>query len=106
MPPGIFASDLHYILPELVLTGGALVLLVADVLVRRRLVGAGPDLVEPRREITRPRDEQFGRGPLAIPLLAVTQHAFPLVNGFARTSVTRLRMNRARNDQRHHQRQT
>ena len=36
MPPGIFASDFHYILPELVLTGGALVLLVADVLVRRR----------------------------------------------------------------------
>jgi len=35
MPPGIFASDFRNILPELVLTGGALVLLVADVLLPR-----------------------------------------------------------------------
>jgi NADH-quinone oxidoreductase subunit N len=32
MPPGISVSDFYYILPELVLTGGALLLLVADVL--------------------------------------------------------------------------
>jgi NADH-quinone oxidoreductase subunit N len=35
MPPGISASDFYYILPELVLTAGALVLLVADVLLPR-----------------------------------------------------------------------
>ncbi|HEY7446456.1 MAG TPA: NADH-quinone oxidoreductase subunit N [Vicinamibacterales bacterium] len=35
MPPGISARDFFYILPELVLAGGALVLLVADVLVPR-----------------------------------------------------------------------
>lgn len=32
MPPGISTSDFYYILPEIVLTGGALVLLIADVL--------------------------------------------------------------------------
>src|SRR4030095_17142954 len=31
MPPGISLSDFYYILPELVLTTGALVVLVADV---------------------------------------------------------------------------
>ena len=36
MPPGISLSDFYYILPELVLTAGALVLLVADVLMPRR----------------------------------------------------------------------
>ena len=35
MPPGISASDFYYILPELVLTAGALVVLVADVLLPR-----------------------------------------------------------------------
>jgi NADH-quinone oxidoreductase subunit N len=35
MPPGINASDFYYILPELVLTVGALVVLVADVLIPR-----------------------------------------------------------------------
>ncbi|HEX3529630.1 MAG TPA: NADH-quinone oxidoreductase subunit N, partial [Thermoanaerobaculia bacterium] len=32
MPPGVSLSDFYYILPELVLTGGALLVLVADVL--------------------------------------------------------------------------
>jgi len=36
MPPGLSLSDFYYILPELVLTGGALVVLVADVLLPRR----------------------------------------------------------------------
>jgi NADH-quinone oxidoreductase subunit N len=35
MPPGITASDFYYILPELVLTAGALLVLVADVLLPR-----------------------------------------------------------------------
>jgi NADH-quinone oxidoreductase subunit N len=35
MPPGINASDFYYILPELVLTAGALLVLIADVLVPR-----------------------------------------------------------------------
>src|SRR5262245_42126812 len=35
MPPGLSTSDFYYILPELVLTAGALLLLVADVLLRR-----------------------------------------------------------------------
>jgi NADH-quinone oxidoreductase subunit N len=41
MPPGISASDFYYILPELVLTAGALVLLIVDVLVPKRGSG-GP----------------------------------------------------------------
>jgi NADH-quinone oxidoreductase subunit N len=36
MPAGISLTDFYYILPELVLTGGALLLLVADVLLPRR----------------------------------------------------------------------
>jgi NADH-quinone oxidoreductase subunit N len=36
MPAGLSVSDFYYILPELVLTGGALLLLVADVLLPRR----------------------------------------------------------------------
>jgi NADH-quinone oxidoreductase subunit N len=36
MPPGLSLSDFYYILPELVLTGGALLVLVADVLLPRR----------------------------------------------------------------------
>ena len=39
MPPGISASDFYYILPELVLTAGALILLIADVLLPRRSGG-------------------------------------------------------------------
>src|SRR5262245_52496366 len=35
MPPGLNVSDFYYILPELVLTGGALLLLVVDVLLPR-----------------------------------------------------------------------
>ena len=35
MPPGIALSDFYYILPEIVLTAGALVVLVADVLLPR-----------------------------------------------------------------------
>jgi len=35
MPPGISTSDFYYILPELVLTSGALVVLIADVLLPR-----------------------------------------------------------------------
>jgi NADH-quinone oxidoreductase subunit N len=35
MPPGIALSDFYYILPELVLTGGALLVLLADVLLPR-----------------------------------------------------------------------
>src|SRR5436190_9390787 len=36
MPPGLSLRDFYYILPELVLTGGALVVLVADVLLPKR----------------------------------------------------------------------
>ena len=35
MPPGISASDFYYILPELVLTAGALLVLIADVALPR-----------------------------------------------------------------------
>src|ERR1043166_8163542 len=35
MPPGLAASDFYYILPELVLTAGALVVLIADVILPR-----------------------------------------------------------------------
>jgi len=40
MPAGLSTSDFYYILPELVLTAGALVLLVADVLMPKRGGGA------------------------------------------------------------------
>ena len=36
MPPGLSTRDFYYILPELVLTGGALLVLVADVLLPKR----------------------------------------------------------------------
>jgi NADH-quinone oxidoreductase subunit N len=36
MPPGVSASDFYYILPELVLTGGSLLLLIVDVLLPKR----------------------------------------------------------------------
>src|SRR5262245_58518017 len=36
MPPGISASDFYYITPELVLTAGSLILLIADVALPRR----------------------------------------------------------------------
>src|SRR5712691_4635852 len=36
MPAGLSTSDFYYILPELVLTGGALLVLIADVLLPRR----------------------------------------------------------------------
>jgi NADH-quinone oxidoreductase subunit N len=39
MPPGIAASDFYYILPELVLTAGALIVLVADVLLPKKSRG-------------------------------------------------------------------
>ena len=35
MPAGISASDFYYILPELVITAGALIVLIADVLLPR-----------------------------------------------------------------------
>jgi NADH:ubiquinone oxidoreductase subunit 2 (subunit N) len=35
MPAGLSTSDFYYILPELVLTGGSLVVLIADVLLPR-----------------------------------------------------------------------
>ena len=40
MPPGLSPSDFYYILPELVLTAGALLVLIADVLLPRRSRGA------------------------------------------------------------------
>jgi NADH-quinone oxidoreductase subunit N len=40
MPAGISLSDFYYILPELVLTGGALLLLIADVLLPKQRRGA------------------------------------------------------------------
>jgi NADH-quinone oxidoreductase subunit N len=40
MPPGINASDFYYILPELVLTGGALLVLIADVALPKHQRGA------------------------------------------------------------------
>src|SRR5262245_56813472 len=39
MPPGISSSDFYYILPELVLTVGSLLLLIADVMLPRRSNG-------------------------------------------------------------------
>ena len=35
MPAGLSASDFYYLLPELVLTAGALIVLIADVLLPR-----------------------------------------------------------------------
>ena len=40
MPPGISASDFYYILPELVITAGSLLVLIADVLLPRTQRGA------------------------------------------------------------------
>jgi hypothetical protein len=50
MPPGLSTSDFYYILPELVLTAGALILLVVDVLMPRKGIlifksGAGDEVV-------------------------------------------------------------
>jgi NADH-quinone oxidoreductase subunit N len=42
VPPGISTSDFYYILPELVLTGGALLLLIVDVLLPKARGGAAP----------------------------------------------------------------
>ena len=39
MPPGLSTSDFFYILPEIVLTAGSLLLLIADVLLPRRSNG-------------------------------------------------------------------
>src|SRR3954463_16190395 len=41
MPAGLSTSDFYYILPELVLTGGALLVLIADVLLPRRSKALG-----------------------------------------------------------------
>jgi len=35
MPPGLSTADFYYILPEFVITGGALIVLIADVLLPR-----------------------------------------------------------------------
>ena len=40
MPPGISASDFYYILPELVLTAGARLVLIVDVLLPKNSRGA------------------------------------------------------------------
>jgi NADH-quinone oxidoreductase subunit N len=40
MPPGLSTSDFYYILPELVITSGALLVLIADVLLPREQRGA------------------------------------------------------------------
>jgi NADH-quinone oxidoreductase subunit N len=40
MPPGIAASDFYYILPELVITGGSLLVLIADVLLPKERRGS------------------------------------------------------------------
>ena len=40
MPPGISTSDFYYILPELVLTAGALLVLIADVALPKAQRGA------------------------------------------------------------------
>ena len=42
MPPGISLSDFYYILPELVLTAGALLVLIADVLLPKRSAPRSP----------------------------------------------------------------
>ena len=54
MPPGISLSDFYYILPELVLTAGALLVLIADVLLPRgsRAAGVG-DARRARRDARR-----------------------------------------------------
>ena len=41
MPGGLSTSDFYYILPELVITGGALLVLIADVLLPRRSKALG-----------------------------------------------------------------
>ena len=40
MPPGYSAQDFYYLLPELVLTGGALLLLLLDLVTPRHRQGA------------------------------------------------------------------
>jgi hypothetical protein len=35
MPPGLSTSDFYYLLPELVLTAGSLLVLIADVILPR-----------------------------------------------------------------------
>ena len=52
MPPGISLSDFYYILPEMVLTAGALLVLIADVLLPRAQPGAlaWVTLARPRRD--------------------------------------------------------
>ena len=48
MPPGVSTADFYYILPELVLTGGALLVLVADV-----VIGGRVSLASNRRPVPR-----------------------------------------------------
>jgi NADH-quinone oxidoreductase subunit N len=49
MPAGLSTSDLYYILPELVLTAGALLVLIVDVLLPFGKLRAAPSEVEGRR---------------------------------------------------------
>ena len=44
MPPGFSAADFYYLLPELIVTLGAIVVLVADVFLPRRASG-DPDAI-------------------------------------------------------------
>src|SRR5436190_3319159 len=70
-----------------------------EVLIARRLVGGRPDLVEALREVARLRHQQLGGRSLAVPLLAVTEQALPLVHGLARVGILREGGSRAREQQ-------
>ena len=54
MPGGLSSSDFYYILPELVLTAGALILLIADVLLSFGRLKAAPSPVEGLSRLGRP----------------------------------------------------
>src|SRR5437762_5732766 len=60
-----------------------------EVLVGGRLVDRGADLVEAPREVARLRQQQLGRGALAVALLAVAEEALPFVDGLAGVRVLR-----------------
>src|SRR5712664_2346520 len=70
-----------------------------EVLIARRLVRGRPDLVETLREVARLRHQQLGGRSLAVPLLAVTEQALPLVHGLARVGILREGGSRAREQQ-------
>ena len=78
MPAGISASDFYYILPELVITAGALLVLVADVLLNPR---AGAAMGTPGL----PRPQRRALGWLTLAVIAATLYS---LTPFGSTEVT------------------